>query len=343
MQAAVSAAIGRAVGHLVSSQDASGRWRDFPQVGGGSDEWVTGYVGAALAAVQAPAALSAALGAWRSLAARQRWSGGWGYMPSYPADADSTACALRLAEAVGAGSGLRGARARAFLARHQRADGGIATYLWPMRMRWHTRLRETFAGWCSPHVCVSANAAQLANFRGRRRLYAFLRHTQQADGWWRAYWWYDDKEYATAAAVTALAASGDRRDTAAVARALSWACDAARRSAVVVTAAEPAGSAFATALRARILALDRDNAVAAAALDAALAWLLAGQRADGGWASSAWLRFPPTETVDPARIGEWQLGQMVRAGVMQDGRGLFTTATVLGLLAAIARNAASHG
>jgi hypothetical protein len=56
---------------------------------------------------------------------------------------------------------------------------------------------------------------------------------------------------------------------------------------------------------------------------------LASQRADGKWPASAWLRFPPTEVMDTATIGQWHFGQMIRAGVMFDERGLFTTATVL--------------
>src|SRR4029077_12196276 len=173
---------------------ARGCWLDFPSVGEGSDEWVTGYVGAAVG-VASP---TAAARAWHSLAIRKRWSGGWGYMPSYPADADSTTCALRLAETLPNSGGLRARRARFFLSRHQHANGGLSTYRWPRRMVWRTGLRETFKGWCSPHVCVTANAAQLRRFSGRARCLAYLRKAQRADGSWRAYWWYDEDEYATA-------------------------------------------------------------------------------------------------------------------------------------------------
>jgi hypothetical protein len=323
----LAAAAAAAVRGLLAAQDSRGCWLDFPQVGGGSDEWVTGYVGAAVAA-SAPAA---AQRAWESLVARRRWSGGWGFMPSYPADADSTACALRLAESLPSGGGTRAWRARAFLARHQRASGGISTYLWPRRMMWHTRMRDRFDGWCAPHVCVSANAAHLARFRGRRRLLDFLRATQRADGSWCSYWWYDEREYATAFAAEALLASGDQRDAAAVRRAIDWARRARIQNGAVRTAAAPEGSAFATALRLRVLALGDDDDLAEVRAPM-LEWLLAAQRADGLWPASTWLRFPPTEIADTASITEWHIGQMVKAGVMSDGYGLFTTATVLAML-----------
>lgn len=301
-------------------------------MGEGSDEWITGYVGAAVGA----AAPAAARRAWDALAVRKRWSGGWGYMPSYPPDADSTACALRLAETLSDGGGLRAVRARFFLSRHQHAGGGISTYRWPRHMVWRTRLRETFEGWCSPHVCVSANVAQLHRFRGRSRCLSFLREAQGDDGAWRAYWWFDEAEYATALAVEALAESGNPADAATVRRAAAWVRRSSASDGVVRSRAAPEGSAFATALRLRILlaAPERESRDLARAM---LGWLVGAQHPDGRWASSAWLRFPPTEVIDPGTIPEWHLGQMLRAGVMQDERALFTTATVLPAIARAAQ------
>ena len=327
----VAASVSAALAGLLAAQDAGGCWLDFPTVGEGSDEWITGYVGAAVA----HAAPAAAARAWQALATRKRWSGGWGYMPSYPADSDSTICALRLAESLPNGGGVRAWRARVFLARHQHANGGIATYHWPRRMVWHTRLRETFEGWCSPHVCVSANAALLGRFKRRSRLLEFLRATQRSDGSWRAYWWYDEGEYATALAAEALASSAQPAHRAAVRDAIRWVWTTASGDGVVRTPAAPDGSAFATALRLRVLTLDDTPASTELALDM-VAWLLRIQRSDGLWPSSGWLRFPPTEIVDTATIPEWHVGKMIRAGVMLDERGLFTTATVLTALRAIA-------
>ena len=328
--AAVADSASAALAGVLAAQDSRGCWLDFPTVGEGSDEWITGDVGAAVA----HAAPREAARAWQALATRKRWSGGWGYMPSYPADADSTICALRLAQSLPGGGGVRAWRARLFLARHQHASGGIATYHWPRRMIWHTRLRETFEGWCSPHVCVSANAALLDRYKGRARLFEFLRAAQRPDGSWCAYWWYDEAEYATALAAEALSVSPRSAHRAAVRRAIAWVVETASSDGVVRTPAAPDGSAFATALRLRVLALDDTATSAELALDM-LAWLLRTQRGDGLWASSGWLRFPPTEIVDPATIPIWHIGEMIRAGVMVDERGLFTTATVLTALRAI--------
>ena len=320
----LAGAADRAVHALLDAQGTDGRWLDFPQVGRGSDEWVTGYVGA----IVAPHAPDAGRRAWEAMCRRQRWTGGWGFMPSYPPDADSSACALRLAERVGEVGSMRARRGRVFLAGHQRANGGISTYRWPRRMIWHTRLRESFAGWCATHVCVSANAARLQRFGGRGGVLDFLVRSQQADGSWRAYWWDDECEYATAFAVEALATSAVSEHRAAVERAIAWAGAESRRDGCVRTAAAPEGSAFATALRVRVLASAADGEWRAERRTLA-EWLIEAQRPDGLWPASAWLRFPPTDVIDTTTIAEWHVGSMVRAGVMSDGRALFTTATVL--------------
>jgi squalene-hopene/tetraprenyl-beta-curcumene cyclase len=261
-------------------------------------------------------------------------------MPGYPADADSTACALRVAEALFLGKSLRAWRGRAFLARHQCKGGGLSTYVWPARMVWATGMRHRFEGWCAPHVCVSSNAALLRGFRGRDRLLDFLLAQQQPDGSWRSYWWYDEREYATAFAAMALAQSTDRRHQEAVRRAITWACYAPTSRGAVVSAAAPNGSAFATALRLQVLALAGDEASAFAPRQAALDWLLASQQQSGLWASSAWLRFPPTDVAETSKISEWHIGRMVEAGVMSDGFKLFTTATVVSALQAVVAGSA---
>jgi len=324
-----AAAAERGLRALLASQDARGAWSDFPRVGNGSDEWVTGYIGAAVGA-HAPAAAERA---WSSLAARSRWSGGWGFMPSYPADSDSTVCALRLAETLPNGGGFRARRARAFLRRHQRSDGGIATYVWPRRMVWHTRLRESFEGWCSSHACVSANAAQLRRFVGRRRVLDYLVATQNRDGAWRAYWWYDEHDYATAFAVAALASSPDPHHQSAANRGVAWAARETPATGPLRTAIALNGSAFATALR--LYALVRGGAATFGLQARLAAWLVESQLDTGLWAPSAWLRFPPTQVVDTTTIEEWHVGEMVRGGVMVDDRALFTTATVVAALHAM--------
>lgn len=333
VRAAIDQAVAAASAALIRAQDAQGRWLDFPELGTGSDEWVTAYVAAALAGVSTVDAQAAALRAWESLATQQRWSGGWGFMASYPADGDSTACALRLAQSLPPRHRLRTWRARRFLGWHQRVNGGIATYVWPRFMALHTKLPESFAGWCASHVCVSANAAAVSGFKGRRRILAYLRSQQLDDGSWRAYWWHDEREYATALAANAFARSSDDADIGVLQRAVQWACGDCRRRAIPGTSAAPDGSPFAAALRLQVLLLGSPQ-IAGALCEESLAWLLAGQRNDGTWAPAAWLRFPPTEVVDTTTIAHWQVGKLVRTGVMPDSCGLFTTATVLTALLA---------
>jgi squalene-hopene/tetraprenyl-beta-curcumene cyclase len=328
---------------LLAAQDSRGTWRDFPQVGGGSDEWVTGYIAAGLSGVPSRRVRAAVTRAWDALALRQRWSGGWGFMPTYPADADSTACALRVAEALFLGEGLQAWRGRAFLASHQRNSGGLATYVWPRRMAWTTGMRDRFDGWCAPHVCVSSHAALLRHFRGRHRLLEFLLAKQQPDGSWRSYWWYDERDYATAFAVMALAGSADPRHQEAVRRAIAWARCAPTSGGAVVSAAAPNGSAFATALRLQVLAVAAEEVSALAPRQAAVDWLLASQLQSGLWTSSAWLRFPPTDVADTSKISEWHIGRMVEAGVMSDGFKLFTTATVVSALQAVLAGSVGDG
>lgn len=326
--AAINQAVDAASAALVRAQDVHGRWLDFPELGSGSNEWVTGYIGAALVGSSTVEARAAASRAWKSLAAQRRWSGGWGFMPSYPADSDSTACVLRLAQSLPLVHRMRTWRARHFLGLHQRLDGGIATYVWPRFMAFHTKLPESFAGWCGSHVCVSANAAAVIGLKGRRRILAYLRSQQLSDGSWRAYWWHDEREYATALAASAFAQAGDCADVSVLQRAVQWACDDCRHRPIPVNSAAPDGSPFAAALRLRVLFLG-NRQDAAALCEESLSWLLARQRNDGTWASAAWLRFPPTEVVDTTTITDWQVGKLIRAGVMSDSRGLFTTATVL--------------
>ncbi len=341
-EADIARAAKAAVAFLVAAQDERGRWLDFPEVGGGSDEWVTSYVGTALAAMPDASAQRAARLGWLALRAQPRWSGGWGYMPTYPADADSTAWALRLAESLRVRRDLRVWRARAFLSWHQRANGGVATYAFPSLMVRITGLKGSFDGWCTAHCCVTANVAHLVRFRGREPARRFLRARQRSDGSWPSYWWADC-EYATTLAAEALAQSDPSSDCAAVGRAVAWACCAPAVDGGAVSATVPGGSAFATALRLRLLALSPAGVETAGPRRAAVEWLIRTQCPDGAWPSSAWLRFPPTHVVDPTSIAEWHFGRMVEAGVMVDQRRLFTTATVLTALCAMCVRAPPKG
>jgi hypothetical protein len=322
---------------LSSAREGTGLWRDYPAVGGGSDEWVPAYIGTAVATVQDPRARALAAQTWTALRRQSWWSAGWGYMRRHPADADSTAWTLRLAESLGVRRSLRMWRAYRFLASHRRADGGVATFAVPGPMKAYTRLTTRFDGWCSSHECVSAVVARLERLPRRRDLLSYLRAQQRADGAWVGYWWFD-REYSTAHAVEAFAIHGDRQDGARVRRAVEWVLASQGSDGVVRNEAAPHGSCFATALRVQILQFAGADPCTRDEAARSVAWLLEQQRPDGGWPGSAWLRFPPTDCVDVDRHASWHLGQLVPGGVMVDSRGLLTTATVLAALDRFARS-----
>jgi len=140
MEGRVAAAIEAAITFLLGSRTEQGWWRDFYlTVPGVSDEWVTAYVGTALAAVPDERAYQAACDAWSLLRERRqpplesphsehRKPDGWGYNATLPADADTTSWALQLAHAVGVGESMRARLARQFVEQHLRPDGGVAPY-----------------------------------------------------------------------------------------------------------------------------------------------------------------------------------------------------------------------
>ena len=217
----VSEAFERAVAWLLEARADDGWWRDFALAPGPSDEWVTAYTGAALAGTASPRARAAAHDAWRLLRGPHVRAGGWAYNAWTPCDADSTAWALHLADRLGEGDGERAARGHAFLVRHLRSDGGVATYADEAPIRGFTGIgpETSFAGWCGSHICVTAAVASSARYRAR--LLGFLRAGQRTDGSWPSYWWCDDA-YATALAAQALREHGDPGDGDRVRRAVEW-------------------------------------------------------------------------------------------------------------------------
>ena len=190
---------------------------------GPSDEYVTAYVTAALAAVGTAHAREAAERAWTLLSRRRAPVAGWGWNRLLPVDADSTAWGLRAASAVGAGASPIALAARRALDAHRMPDGGVSSYRAAARPRPHGRdltpPDASYAGWTmTSHACVTAAAAGL----GDPGALAFLRAAQREDGSWASYWWLYD-EFATAFAARALAATGDPGDARRAAAAADWA------------------------------------------------------------------------------------------------------------------------
>lgn len=310
----VAQALSGAIDFVLSRQAHTGRWSDFILPAGPSDEWVTAFVGACLLEAPGEKTCRAARRAWEALLRRRPDEPGWGYNRLTPADADSTAWALRLAGGLRVVEHERVAAALAFLAGHVSAGGGITTYAERDPIRRYTRLPEdaSFAGWQSPHDCVTAAAAPLL---GAVTL-DYLGRAQGDAGNWQSYWWWDD-EYTTALAAEVVPASR--------ANATGWA-----RTRLTATGAvhsvdgEP--SAWATAWCVRVLG---HEATSGADEARAVRWLLGAQQVDGSWPASARLRVPMP-------------GQLIAAGQERtidalDQNRVFTTAAVMAALATSAR------
>lgn len=296
--AALERSAGRAMDFLSAARSQDDLWRDFRLVNGMSDEWVSGFVGFALAIGAGPGA-HASLGQTASaLLNRQRADGGWGYNAISPSDADSTAWVLKLLARLGRG-GAAAAHGHAFLRSHLLPGGGFATYAPSTPISFGDDQTPDDSGWRGSHVCVAANAADLLP----EPLLGLLRSEQRLEGHWTAYWWRNDR-FATALAVEALSTAADRESRR---RACAWAR----------TELAEARSAFDRACLIQILCAggSDDRRKAREACSA----LAAEQRDDGSWAPGAEMLF----THPSART---------RSGgdsVIIDHRGLFTTASVL--------------
>ncbi|MFB2919726.1 prenyltransferase/squalene oxidase repeat-containing protein [Aerosakkonema funiforme] len=325
----LDSAIVAATQFLLCSRNQKGWWRDFHLYIGiegevrRSDEWVTAYVGDALAALPDRQAKLAAQQAWLLLINRRQSSPGWGYNGFVTPDADSTAWALRLASSLGESKSHKAREASEFIAKHFSATGGIATYLEQLAPRAYTGSAPV-KGWCGVHACVTAAVASLEEIGEASR--RFLRDTQDDNGSWKAYWWYD-YEYATALAAESLAKDSYYHNDRQVQLAIEWARRRINSSGAVYSLQYGDNSAFATAWCVRILALAEERQQTIAELHGAVNWLLENQKPDGSWPASALLRLPASaDIIDPDNHP---------SSAIPDDRRLFTTATVLVALSTV--------
>ncbi|MCP6757185.1 MAG: hypothetical protein NHB32_00120 [Fischerella sp. CENA71] len=330
----LSNAINAAVTFLLNAKNPEGWWLDYDTVAGPSDEWVTAYVSTMLSIVPEDHVFKTVRQAWELLKTRShRPTGGWGYNFVVSGDADTTGWALQLARAVNQSSSEQVQQAKAFLATHQRSDGGMATFaseevIRPYFANVYSKnpLKQTFEGWCASHVCVSAAIATLPEYY--TNLHDYLKATQTPQGNWQCYWWFDH-EYATALAAEALASGGQATDQSCIDRAIAWAVQRLSPQGFVATFNHPHGSTFATALCLRLLLLDTVNPEVITARVTATQWLLEQQQTSGGWISSAWLRKPYTNDINPEQFTQWEYHGKGEGSVILDQNSIFTTATVV--------------
>ena len=327
------------VAFLLSRQAPDGLWHDFLTPAGEASTWPTAYIGTALRV--AAAHRGSLEHAAAALVQRQRPDGGWGYNESTPSDADSTSWAViflakRTSRETPPDVLLH---AGAFLNRHQRRGGGVATYAEAGSIRRYTGLPRwvPFWGWCRPHVDVSAAAGQAHYALSPQApeavaAWRYVRSRQRQDGSWSSYWWVSPY-YATSQAVTLAALN--LHDRAPIDRAIGWVLREQRADGGWGATDASAPSALATALALSVLAAAEvvDQQSFRRGIDA----LLRLQHDDGGWPSRPELRIPPPAVRGPARGVGWRPIRVEGGMVVSDQHRTFTSATCVAALAAVRR------
>jgi hypothetical protein len=191
----VECAIARGIQYLIAIQEPDGSWWDFELPVGRSDQWVTAYVGYALALAghRWADAHHAARRAAKWLDEHRTAPAGWGFNARTGSDADSTAFALALFEELGLPVGEVD---RQFLLEHWQAGGGFSTYTTP-------------DAWGLAHPDVTPLAFRVLGPQQQaereRQLLAYLERCRLDGGGWPSYWWRNES-YATFAVAELLGA-----------------------------------------------------------------------------------------------------------------------------------------
>jgi len=146
----------------------------------------------------------------------------------------------------------------------------------------------SFAAWQQPHMCVTAAVGGIAEFSSRA--VAVLTATQNDDGSWPAYWWFEPA-YTTALAVELLTTHNIM--PACVRKSNGWA-----RTQWMIGDKK---NAFVLALLLKIFKCSGDEEHAAACT----ADLLALQQESGSWRGGARLRVPRPDDMQPADDNQW--------------------------------------
>ncbi|HEY7895157.1 MAG TPA: prenyltransferase/squalene oxidase repeat-containing protein [Gemmatimonadaceae bacterium] len=310
----------RGIDFLLNQQGDDGMWRDFTTPAGEASCWPTGFVLCTLGAARADAVRLTH--AARSLGERQQPDGGWGYNESTPSDADSTSWAVLALSGDAPRFSAARAGAAAFLRRHRRPNGGMATYADAAPIRRYTSLPRwlPFRGWRRPTIEVSATATralQAIDGAAPNELgWRYVRSKQRPDGSWGAYWW-TTPHLATQQAVMLGASLGD---AGAIGRAAGWA----------TRVLDPHGAAFHAALCLSIVAVATPGDVGT--INRAIEMLQRVQLADGSWPSTPILRIPvPADTADSDHRG-WRPIRFDGGLEVADQHRTFTTATCIAAL-----------
>lgn len=288
----LAAALDDAVSYLSTLQHEDGKWVDYELPVGASDQWVTAYVGAALARAGATLGHAGALAAARRgadwLVAERTYEAGWGYNAFTGPDADSTAMALSLLSSLGLSICETDRR---FLAELWRPEGGIATFLGP-------------GAWGQAHWDVTPWGYLALRSEDqtehREEFLTGLRENLEGNGLWRSYWWRTPyySTFLTLEALRELDLSEPKRAFAAS----RWTVDNAFDLACAVGIGTLRGKS-------------------PAALGQQLRRLLDWQQSDGRWPGHSNLRVTDDTCYEPwiQAVGEYY----------RDDAGTITTATVV--------------
>jgi len=320
---------------LKSAQRSDGMWEDFATHRSGSSTcWVTAYLGSLLDASGHGLYRRHVHSARAALLRSRHSDGGWGYQPAVPSDADSTSFAvLTLLGDSRHRDELDGAVA--FLLKHEDASrGGFRTYWSPEVLQKYrpSATAETFRGWCSSHLSVTAAAVRALLNAGLSSLEAaieralrYIMDHRNANGCWNCYWWIDHY-YPTYQALSAIARFPEVFRSV-YPGALAWLVKAQCNEGGWSTSVDGKQCAFSTALAVRSLLLS-DEPRYRGAIAKGLRWLVTSQSADGSWHSVPILRIPPPRLMDPTHYREWRVDDKGVGAYIRDQNRLFTSATV---------------
>lgn len=337
-------ALQRGIRFILSRQRDDGLWVDFwTRSSGQSTLWVTGYISHALQEAGC-ADIPEVSRCCQALLKAQHPNGGWGYNADVPPDADSTAFCLLGVSAAPNRDQERVERGVAFLGRHQRPDGGFATYASQADLRrYRQRGQERdYSGWCASHVEVTAASALAllaascqATAEGIARAARFILNHQNPECVWASYWWRGPL-YATAWALVTLQHCRQDLGLTRESAILRWLEEAQERDGGWGNSLDDGSCAFSTALA--CIALGHVRPATPIRMYSGVSWLIHRQQDDGSWAAAhRTFQIPPPTVADAADVGSWRLGGPGVGSATKDENRLFTTATGVMALAGLIR------